>query len=198
MDLLTKHGFQVSDIKVMDASRRTSKSNAYFTGLGKTKTVVLYDNMLKTLTNDEIVAVFAHELAHGLHKDSLKSSPLSYLMIVITVVVIWLFAKFPQIYTDFGFNGVNYGFGLVLLSECVITLLFKPLMIPRLILSRRAEYQADEFATKEGYGELLISGLKKLYRENLGNLNPDPLVVTLSYSHPTLLQRIRNIRKNIK
>lgn len=198
MDLLTKHGFQVSDIKVMDASRRTSKSNAYFTGLGRTKTVVLYDNILKTLTNDEIVAVFAHELAHGLHKDSLKSSPLSYLMIVITVVVIWLFAKFPQIYTDFGYNGVNYGFGLILLSECIITLLFRPLTIPKLILSRRAEYKADEFAAKEGYGELLISGLKKLYRENLGNLNPDPLVVTLSYSHPTLLQRIQNIRKYTK
>ena len=198
MDLLTKHGFQISDIKVMDASRRTTKSNAYFTGLGKTKTVVLYDNMLKTLSDDEIVAVFAHELAHGLHKDSLKSTPLSYLYIAITVVLAWLLVRFPEIYKDFGFSGVNYGFGVILLFDCVIGLVFRVLMIPRLILSRRAEYKADEFAAREGYGKELISGLKKLIRENLGHLNPDPLVVILSYSHPTLAQRIRNINQIMK
>ena len=198
MDLLTNHGFQISDIKVMDASRRTTKSNAYFTGLGKTKTVVLYDNMLKTLSDDEIVAVFAHELAHGLHKDSLKSTPLSYLYIAITVVLAWLLVRFPEIYKDFGFSGVNYGFGVILLFDCVIGLVFRVLMIPRLILSRRAEYKADEFAAREGYGKELISGLKKLIRENLGHLNPDPLVVILSYSHPTLAQRIRNINQIMK
>ena len=198
MDLLTKHGFQISDIKVMDASRRTTKSNAYFTGLGKTKTVVLYDNMLKTLSDDEIVAVFAHELAHGLHKDSLKSTPLSYLYIAITVVLAWLLVRFPEIYKDFGFSGVSYGFGVILLFDCVIGLVFRVLMIPRLILSRRAEYKADEFAAREGYGKELISGLKKLIRENLGHLNPDPLVVILSYSHPTLVQRIRNINQIMK
>ena len=192
MDLLTKHGFQISDIKVMDASRRTTKSNAYFTGLGKTKTVVLYDNMLKTLSDDEIVAVFAHELAHGLHKDSLKSTPLSYLYIAITVVLAWLLVRFPEIYKDFGFSGVNYGFGVILLFDCVIGLVFRVLMIPRLILSRRAEYKADEFAAREGYGKELISGLKKLIRENLGHLNPDPLVVILCYAQPALAQRIRN------
>ena len=198
MDLLTNHGFQISDIKVMDASRRTTKSNAYFTGLGKTKTVVLYDNMLKTLSDDEIVAVFAHELAHGLHKDSLKSTPLSYLYIAITVVLAWLLVRFPEIYKDFGFSGINYGFGVILLFDCVIGLVFRVLMIPRLILSRRAEYKADEFAAREGYGKELISGLKKLIRENLGHLNPDPLVVILSYSHPTLAQRIRNINQIMK
>ena len=198
MDLLTKHSFKISDIKVMDASRRTTKSNAYFTGLGKTKTVVLYDNMLKTLSDDEIVAVFAHELAHGLHKDSLKSTPLSYLYIAITVVLAWLLVRFPEIYKDFGFSGVNYGFGVILLFDCVIGLVFRVLMIPRLILSRRAEYKADEFAAREGYGKELISGLKKLIRENLGHLNPDPLVVILSYSHPTLAQRIRNINQIMK
>ena len=198
MDLLTNHGFQISDIKVMDASRRTTKSNAYFTGLGKTKTVVLYDNMLKTLSDDEIVAVFAHELAHGLHKDSLKSTPLSYLYIAITVVLAWLLVRFPEIYKDFGFSGVSYGFGVILLFDCVIGLVFRVLMIPRLILSRRAEYKADEFAAREGYGKELISGLKKLIRENLGHLNPDPLVVILSYSHPTLVQRIRNINQIMK
>ena len=74
IDMLTKNGYTVRDIKVMDASRRTTKSNAYFTGFGKTKTVVLYDNMLKAMSEDEIVAVFAHEMAHGLHRDSLKRS----------------------------------------------------------------------------------------------------------------------------
>ena len=106
--------------------------------------------------------------------------------------------RFPEIYKDFGFNGVSYGFGVILLFDCVIGLVFRVLMIPRLILSRRAEYKADEFAAREGYGKELISGLKKLIRENLGHLNPDPLVVILSYSHPTLAQRIRNINQIMK
>ena len=194
--LLTKYGYEVRDIKVMDASRRTTKSNAYFTGSGKTKTIVLYDNMLKALSEDEIVAVFAHELAHGLHKDSLKRTPLSFLGIVILVVLAWLLVKTPQIFVDFGFSGVNYGFAVVLLIEVVAAVIMTFFNIPLLIVSRRCEYKADELANKEGYGEQLISGLKKLYKDDLGDLNPDPLVVALTYSHPTLYQRIKNIRKD--
>ena len=198
MDMLTKHGFKVKDIKVMDASRRTTKSNAYFTGMGKNKTVVLYDNMLKTLSNDEIVAVFAHEIAHGIHKDSLRGSILSIVNIVLLVVLAWLLVRFPEFYTDFGFNGVNYGFAVVLLFEVVTPLIFRFLNMGNLALSRHGEYKADEFAAKEGYGEQLISGLKKLYKEDLGDINPDPMVIAMSYSHPTLAQRIKSIRKNQK
>ena len=198
MDMLTKNGYTVRDIKVMDASRRTTKSNAYFTGFGKTKTVVLYDNMLKAMSEDEIVAVFAHEMAHGLHRDSLKRSIYTLFSIVILVALTWLLVRFPEIHSSFGFVGVNYGFAVVLLLECLVPLVFTLLGIPSLMISRRGEYKADEFAAKEGYGEQLISGLKKLFNENLGDLNPDPIVVALSYSHPPLNQRIANIRKAMK
>lgn len=197
-DMLTKNGYEVRDIKVMDASRRTTKSNAYFTGLGKTKTVVLFDNMLKVMTDDEVVAIFAHEIAHGIHKDSLKKSILSFLNIIALVAIAWLLARFPQIYADFGFNNVNYGFAIVLLFECVTPLIFTFLNIGNAALSRRCEYKADDLAAKEGYGEQLISSLKKLYKEDLGDINPDPMVIALTYSHPTLAQRIRNIRKKEK
>lgn len=195
MDMLTKNGYKIRDIKVMDASRRTTKSNAYFTGFGSTKTVVLFDNMLRTMSDDEIVAIFAHEIAHGLHKDSIKKSIMSYSLVIALVVMTWLLVRFPQIYTDFGFNNVNYGFAVVLLFESVAPLIMRILNIPALIISRRCEYKADEFAAKQGYGDLLISSLKKLYKEDLGDVNPDPFVIALTYSHPTLAQRIRNIKK---
>ena len=142
-DLLTKNGYQVRDIKVMDASRRTTKSNAGFSGFGKTKTIILYDNILKVLTEDELVAVFAHEMGHGLHKDSLKRFPLSFINIALIVVLAWLLVKFPQIYTDFGFNGVNYGFAVILLFECLASVVFTLLRIPLMALSRHQEYKAD-------------------------------------------------------
>ena len=198
MDLLTKNGYKVTDIKVMDASRRTTKSNAYFTGFGKTKTVVLYDNMLKVMSEDEIVAVFAHEMAHGLHKDSLKRSIYTLFSIIVLVALTWLLVRFPEIHSSFGFTGVNYGLAVVLLLECLVPLIFTLLSIPSMMISRKGEYKADEFAAKEGYGEQLISGLKKLFNENLGDLNPDPIVVALSYSHPPLNQRIASIRKSMK
>ena len=193
--MLEKYGYRVRDIKVMDASRRTTKSNAYFTGFGKSKTIVLYDNLLKVMNDDEIIAVFAHEMGHGLHKDTLKNSFLSMLNIVIIVVLAWLLARFPQIYSDFGFTGLNYGFALIILFECVMPIIAILLGFISSIHSRKAEYRADEQAFQEGYADQLISALKKLTRENFGNLNPHPLVVLLHYSHPTLLQRYRHIQE---
>ena len=193
--MLEKYGYHVRDIKVMDASRRTTKSNAYFTGFGKSKTIVLYDNLLKVMDDDEIVAVFAHEMGHGLHKDTLKNSFFSLFNIAIIVVFCWLLARFPEMYGDFGFAGLNYGFGLVLLFECIMPVMSIILGLLNSIRSRRAEYRADEQAVKEGYGEQIISALKKLNRENYGNLNPHPLVVLLEYSHPTLLQRYKHIKE---
>ena len=193
--MLEKYGYQVRDIKVMDASRRTTKSNAYFTGFGKSKTIVLYDNLLKVMSDEEIIAIFAHEMGHGLHKDTLKNSFLSLLNIVIIVVLAWLLARFPQIYVDFGFAGLNYGFGLILLFECVMPVISVLLGFITSAHSRRAEYRADEQAFNEGYADQLITALKKITKENFGNLNPHPLVVLLHYSHPTLLQRYRHIQE---
>ena len=193
--LLEKHGYHVRGIKVMDASRRTTKSNAYFTGFGKMKTIVLYDTLIQQMTPDEICAVFSHELGHGLHRDTLRNQILTSVQMLIIGVLAWLTLRSTGIYPPFGFDGVNYGFAVILIMSvefALITPLFGLLVN---WFSRRAEYRADEQAVKEGYGEALIDGLKKLCRENLSDLSPSPLLVKLTYSHPTLSQRITALEK---
>ena len=194
MALLTKHGYQVKAIEVMDASRRTTKLNAYFTGFGKLKSIVLFDNLLNAMSTDEICAVFAHELGHGLHKDVLKQQLLNLLNLLLMAVTVWLCVKEPALHQAFGFAQVNYGFAFVLLG--VALALVQPLT--GLVInaySRHAEYRADQQAVKEGYGEYLTAGLKKLAKENFAHLAPSPVLVALEYSHPPLSQRIEAIEK---
>ena len=195
--LLEKHGFTVRDIKVMDASRRTTKSNAYFTGFGKMKTIVLYDTLVESMTPEEICAVFAHELGHGLHKDTLKNQILTFGQMIILGILAWLTLRTPEIFTAFGFSGVNYGFAIILIMSIEFAL-FAPLY-GLLVnwLSRRAEYRADAQAVEEGYGRELVGGLKKLARQNYADLAPSPLLVKLEYSHPPLSRRIDAIEKQL-
>ena len=196
--LLQKHGYTVRAINVMDASRRTTKSNAYFSGFGKMKTIVLYDTLVSAMTTEEICAVFAHELGHGLHKDTLKNTFLSAGQMLVLAVLAWLTLRTAELYPPFGFCGVNYGFAVVLIMSVEFAL-FAPLY--KLIVnavSRRNEFRADAQAVAEGYGEALVSGLKKLGRENFTNLAPSPLLVKLEYSHPPLSQRIEAIEKAMK
>lgn len=193
--LLEKHGYKVRGIFVMDASKRTTKSNAYFTGYGKMKTIVLYDTLLQALSTDEICAVFAHELGHGLHKDTLKNTILSSVNIVLMVLTAFFTVQKPQIFQDFGFTKVNYGMAFIILNYMEIGLISPLLELAINANSRSAEYKADKQAAKEGYGQDLISALKKITKENFGNLAPSELVVKLSYSHPTLSQRISALEK---
>lgn len=195
MELLTKHGYRVKAIEVMDASRRTTKLNAYFTGFGKMKTIVLYDNLVNTMTPDEICAVFAHELGHGLHKDVLKNQILSFGNMIIMSLIVWVAVKMPEWHTAFGFEGINFGFAYILLTAGLgVIQPFTSLIINA--HSRRAEYKADAQAVDEGYGSALISALKKLARENFAHLAPSKLNVMLEYSHPPLADRISAIEKN--
>ena len=196
--LLEKNGYRVRAIQVMDASRRSTKSNAYFTGFGKMKTIVLYDTLVQAMTPDEICAVFAHEMGHGLHKDTLKNQILTFVQMLILGVLAWLTLRTPAVFAPFGFDGVNYGFALILIMNVEFALVSPLFGLLANALSRRAEYRADAQAVKEGYGEALISGLKKLSRENFADLAPSPLLVKLEYSHPTLSQRIDAIRKGKK
>lgn len=196
--LLDKYGYTIKEIQVMNASERTTKSNAYFTGAGKTKTIVLYDNLVEAMTADEICAVFAHEMGHGLHKDTMKNSIKSFLMVIIMVILAWLTVRYPEIHADFGFVGVNYGFALILLMLVEFAFVSPLLSLWINGSTRKAEYRADAQAVKDGYGEALISGLKKLSRDNFAHLAPDKLLVALEYSHPTLSQRIEAIEKRIK
>ena len=193
--LLQKHGYTVRAIHVMDASRRTTKSNAYFTGFGKMKTIVLYDTLVSAMTTEEICAVFAHEMGHGLHKDTLKNTFLSAGQMLVLAVLAWLTLRTAELYPPFGFSGVNYGFAVVLIMSVEFAL-FAPLykLIVN-VVSRRNEFRADAQAVAEGYGEALKSALKKLGRENFTNLAPSPLLVKLEYSHPPLSARIDAIEK---
>ena len=197
-ELLNKYGFEVRSIEVLLASERTTKSNASFSGLGKTKTITLYDNLINAMTPDEIVAVFAHELGHGLHKDTLKLSVMSVINIVLIVLSMVLLVNYKTIHSDFGFDEINYGFAFILL-----TYLFMPFIsvVTGLItnaISRKAEYEADNQAVKEGYGLELINALKTLAREDFADLAPSKVIVLLSYSHPPIIDRILNIEKQLK
>jgi len=194
--LLTKHGYKVKAIEVMDASRRTTKLNAYFTGFGKMKTIVLYDNLVNAMTPDEICAVFAHELGHGLHKDVPKRQALSLINMALMGTVAFLAVSMPELHTAFGFEGVNYGFVYLLMGTGLG--IVQPFMsIIMNAHSRSAEYRADRQAVSEGYGTAMISALKKLARENFAHLAPSKINVVLEYSHPPLGERIAAVQKEI-
>ena len=194
MELLTKHGYQVKAIEVMDASRRTTKLNAYFTGFGKLKTIVLYDNLVNAMSTEEICSVFAHELGHGLYKDVLKQQIMNFGNLLITAVVVWLTVCDPALHTAFGFEGINYGFAYILTG--IGLGLIQPLtgMLTN-AYSRFAEYRADRQAVREGCGSAMVTALKKLAKENFSHLAPSKLLVVLEYSHPPLSQRIAALEK---
>ena len=191
--LLEKNGYKVRAIQVMDASRRSTKSNAYFTGFGKMKTIVLYDTLVAAMTTDEILPVFAHEMGHGLHKDTLKNQALTFLQMLVLGLLAWATLRYPEIFRSFGFEGVNYGFAVLLILSVEFALVSPLFGLVMSWFSRRAEYRADAQAVKEGYGAALVSALKKLAKENFSDLSPSPILVALEYSHPTLSQRIEAI-----
>ena len=191
--LLEKNGYKVRAIQVMDASRRSTKSNAYFTGFGRMKTIVLYDTLVAAMTTEEILAVFAHEMGHGLHRDTLKNHILTFFQMLVLAILAWATLRHPEIFRSFGFAGVNYGFAVILILSVEFALISPLFGLFISWFSRRAEYRADAQAVKEGYGDALISALKKLAKENFSDLAPSPLLVALEYSHPTLSQRITAI-----
>lgn len=205
MNLLDKYGYKIKAIEIMDASRRTTKLNAYFTGFGKMKTIVLYDNLVNAMTTEEICAVFAHELGHGLNRDVQKAQILNVFQLLLMAVMACGFAEISRIYLNFGFaylgpyqsDYVNYGFTYVLLGIGLGVL--QPLTgLVMNARSRRAEFRADKQAVLEGYGEAMISALKKLARDNFSHLAPSFINVVLEYSHPPLNQRVKNVEKEMR
>lgn len=188
--LLSENGCTVGEIKVMDGSKRSTKANAYFSGAGRTKTIVLYDTLLEQMTPDEIVAVFAHEMGHNKHKDNLKMQGMSLVNLVVIVLLAWALVSVPEIYSSFGFDRVNYGFAVYLLGTVCLSFLTPFLGLLSAGLSRRFEYRADRFAKEQGFGDALVSALKVLARNSFICLSPHPLVVKLTYDHPTVSQRV--------
>lgn len=188
--MLERYGYRVRAILVMDASRRSTKSNAYFTGFGHMKTIVLYDTLLSAFSDDEICAVFAHEMGHGLHRDTLKGQALRLVSIALISLIAWIDVSYPSICLSFGFDRVNYGFVLLLLAQVELAFISPLIGLITANVSRRHEFHADAQTVKEGYGEAMISGLKKIARQNFADLSPDPMLVRLTYDHPPLSERI--------
>lgn len=192
-ELGSKLGFEVKKIFVLDASKRSTKLNAYFSGLGKQKEVVLFDTLIEKMSMDEILAVLAHELGHATHKDTLKGLLRTLILLLVYVSVLTLILLTPSLYTGFGLTGVHFGFTFILMM-----VLLEPIEILIGIYlnyaSRKAEYQADGFSAKNTSKEAMISALKKLSVENFSNLAPHPLYVFLNYSHPPMHSRIEYIQ----
>lgn len=196
LSLCTKYGVRVKRIVVRDASRRTTKANAFCSGLRK-KTISIDDNLMNNFTSDEIVAVFAHEFAHAKYRHVLKTLPFSLISSVIMIAAFGVLLGFSALFTAFGFEEENYFFAFLLLSTITwpVTIPFNTFLNS---ISRKHEYEADAFAAEEGYGEALVSALKRLMNEALSEINPHPWIVVTEYSHPTLSERIESIRKHEK
>lgn len=190
--LCDRYGVGVKKIVVRDASRRTTKANAFCTGIGNRKTISLDDNLVNAYSPEEITAVFAHEFAHARFHHQVKSLPLSICSVLITFAALGMVLNMPGLYSAFGFTGINYYFATSM-TGVILWPVSTVLEIIANYFSRKHEYQADAFAAKEGYGNDLIAALKRLHKESLADINPHPAVVFLEYSHPTLSQRITAI-----
>jgi STE24 endopeptidase len=186
--------FPVDEVYVMDGSRRSNKANAFFTGFGANRRIVLFDTLVEELSVDELLTVVAHEMGHyKLHHIpqriaiSVVHTGALFLLLSIFLQIEGLFQAFyvdqPAVYTGLIFFGLLYSPADLLLS------------LPLNAWSRHHEFQADRFAVDTtGRGETLVSGLKGLAETNLSNLTPHPLTVALDYSHPPLIERIDAIR----
>ena len=191
----SKVGFTLKNIFQINGSKRSTKANAYFTGLGSKKRIVLYDTLINDMENKEIVAVLAHEIGHYKKKHSLQGMIISILQTGVILFLFSLFVSNPVFSQALGVETASFhialiSFGILFTPISTITSLFMN------ILSRKNEYEADKYAKDNYDGEKLISSLKKLSVNNLSNLTPHPFYVFMYYSHPPLLSRINAIKKN--
>lgn len=189
----SKVGFKLDNIYVIDGSKRSTKANAYFTGLGAKKRIVLYDTLINDLTTNELVAVLAHEIGHYKKHHVLLSLLLGILQTGIVLFIFSLFVGSPELSAALGVAEPSFHIGLIAFG-----VLYSPIsMVTGLamnIFSRKNEYQADAFAANFFDKKELASALKKLSVKNLSNLRPHPAYVFFHYSHPTLLQRLKALK----
>ncbi|MBC9795689.1 M48 family metallopeptidase [Sinomicrobium weinanense] len=185
-------GFTLEKIFVIDGSKRSTKANAYFSGFGNQKRITLYDTLIKDLDTDEIVAVLAHEVGHYRKKHILFNMLASILLTGFTLYILSLCINIPELSYALGVPQQSFHIGLIAFG-----ILYSPVSeLTGLIMnyiSRKFEYQADNYARETFAGEPLITSLKKLSRNSLSNLTPHQAYVKMHYSHPTLLQRVQNL-----
>ena len=187
-------GFKLDNIFLIDGSKRSTKANAYFSGFGSEKRITLYDTLVNDLEEEEIVAVLAHEVGHYKRNHIIFNLIVSIFLTGFTLWLLSLFVSLPLFSQALGVDRAAFHIGLIAFG-----ILYTPISAVTgflmSALSRKFEYQADDFAKTTYAGQPLISSLKKLSRNSLSNLTPHPLYVKLNYSHPTLLQRYRNLKK---
>jgi len=190
----TSVGFKLKNIYVIDGSKRSTKANAYFTGLGPKKRIVLYDTLLDNHTTDELVAVLAHEIGHYKKKHTLLGTVLGIAQTGIVLFILSVFISNPLLSQALGAENGSFHLGLLAFG-----ILYSPLSLVLGVLmnmiSRSNEFAADKFATVHFNGESLKEALKKLSVKNLSNLRPHPAYVFFHYSHPPLLERLEAIDK---
>lgn len=187
--------FPLKNVYAMDGSKRSGKSNAFFTGFGKNKRIVLFDTLIAQHTEDELIAVLAHEMGHYKEKHILKSMVWGVLEAGLIFYLLSFFLTYEGLFQAFYLDQTSVYAGLVFFG-----MLFAPLGfflgLISLAISRKNEYEADQFAVITTKNQQpMIEALKKLTVNNLSNLLPHPLLVFLSYSHPPVLERINAIEK---
>lgn len=190
-----KAGIRIKNILKVDASRRTKHTNAYFTGIGRVKRIVLYDTLLEKVNNDEVLSVLAHETGHWKKRHLVK-----YLIVSEIVAFVALYISYKILQGNFLINLFslqdNTFFAKVIILSFLGSLASFPFTPLFHYFSRRNEIEADLFSCKlTGNPESMITGLIKLSSDNLSNLHPHPLYAAFHYSHPPVLERIRIIKE---
>jgi len=189
-----KIGFKLDNIFVIDGSKRSTKANAYFSGFGAQKRITLFDTLINDLETDEIVAVLAHEVGHYKRKHIIYNLFLSIILTGFTFYILSLLVGNINLSNALGVETPSFHIGLIAFG-----ILYSPISeITSLFmnaLSRKFEYEADDYAKNNFSSEPLINALKKLSKNSLSNLTPSNLYVKIHYSHPTLLQRVLNLKK---
>ena len=191
-EFASKTGFNLKNIYVIDGSKRSTRSNAYFSGFGPKKRIVLYDTLLKEMTEEEIVAVLAHEIGHYKKKHVLLTLLFSFILTGFMLFLFSIVVNHPELSQALGTDKSSFHLGLI-----VFGILYSPLsLIIGLVsnyVSRRHEFSADKFAKENYKPEILASALKKLSVRNLSNMFPHRVYVFFHYSHPPLLQRLEKL-----
>jgi len=186
--------FSLRDVFIMDGSKRSSKSNAFFTGFGKNKRIALFDTLIQRHTVSELVAVLAHEIGHYKKKHIVQGIVISILHMGVMLFLMSIFISQQELFDAFFMQNISVYAGLLFFG-----LLFTPieflLSLALNVLSRKNEYEADRFSVETiEKSEAMIDALKKLSVDNLSHLTPHPFYVVLNYSHPPVLERIKTIR----
>ncbi len=190
----TEQSFKMRGVYTMDGSRRSAKSNAFFTGFGKSRRIVLFDTLIKAHPVSELLAIIAHEMGHYKRHHIPKAIVRGIATMGLTFFLLSCCIKNSMLFAAFGMEHLSIYASLVFFGF-LYTPISLALGIVGNVISRRHEYEADAFAIETaGDADAMVDSLKRLTVENLGNLSPHPFKVVLSYSHPPVLERIRAIR----